>query len=215
MVGGVSTQRPLRRGTSVYMVLAVVIFLGSLGAAGGAYFWKQYLISQQQSFKIDLKNRENEFNPDLIQQLKVANVQIDTAKQVLASHIALSQVFGIIQQFTIANVRFLTLTMTGPTSQNSGVDISMNGYGTNLAAVAFQSDVLGQLAQYGLSKIVKNPMISDPALDPAGKVSFGFKATLDPVSLSYERLVSPDANAAAVVPVDDAVPDSQGSSTSP
>jgi len=199
VIGGLSTQKTVRRGTSAFMVIAVIAFLGSLGAAGGAYFWKNYLIGQQQQFKIDLKNRENEFKPELIQQLKEASVQIDTARQILNSHIALSQIFAIIQQFTVTSVRFLTLTVTGPTSQNNNVDITMTGYGTNLAALAFQSDVLGALDQYGLSNVFKNPIISDPALDVAGKVAFGFKATLNPSKLSYENLVNPQTSGAAPV----------------
>jgi hypothetical protein len=65
----------------------------------------------------------------------------------------------------------------------------MKGYGRNFSSVAFQSDVLGQLEQYGLRNIVKNPILSDPSLDTGGTVSFGFTATLNPASLSYRQSV--------------------------
>jgi hypothetical protein len=69
----------------------------------------------------------------------------------------------------------------------------MQGYGSSLSAVAFQSDVLNQLEQYGLRKIIRNPILSDPALDANGTVSFNFSATIDPAALSYMKSVEPAA----------------------
>ncbi len=63
----------------------------------------------------------------------------------------------------------------------------MKGYGSSFSAVAFQSDVLGKLVDYGLRGIVKNPILSDPSLDVNNSVSFGFTATIDPSTLSYEK----------------------------
>jgi hypothetical protein len=80
-----------------------------------------------------------------------------------------------------------------PVNQTEDIKVSLKGYGTSFSAVAFQSDVLGQLEQYGLRKIVKNPIISDPSLDQRGTVSFGFTASVDPKSVLYEKLVSSDA----------------------
>jgi hypothetical protein len=178
------------KGTSVFMTLAVVLFIVSLAGVGGAYAWKQYLTSAQATYKSDLAAREKQFNIDTIEQLKQVNVQIDTAKSVLANHIALSQIFSIISQMTIESVRFLGLDVTVPDNLSDGVKISMTGYGTSLAAVAFQSDVLSRLDQYGLRKIIKNPILSNPSLDSSsGDVSFGLTAVVDPSSLLYEKSV--------------------------
>jgi hypothetical protein len=71
------------------------------------------------------------------------------------------------------------------------IKVSLKGYGTSLSAVAWQSDVLGNLERYGLRKVVKNPILSDPALDSNGTVSFGFTASIDPASMTYERSLNP------------------------
>ena len=185
----VMMQRTPRRSVSLFMTLSVIIFILSLGAVAGAYFWNQYLTSAQDSYKQQLAEREKQFNTDLITQLKQVNVQIDMAKQLLNNHLALSQVFDIISHFTTVSSRFLSLDLSAPASQSDGVKISMKGYGRNFSSVAFQSDVLGQLEQYGLRNIVKNPILSDPSLDTGGTVSFGFTATLNPASLSYRQSV--------------------------
>ena len=183
------SQRP-RRNTSLFMSIAVLLFLLSLGAIGGTFAWKSYLENQQLDYKKQLSEREKQFNADLIEELKRQNIKIDVASQLLQSHLATSQIFDILGRLTIENVRFLNMDMSTPTNQTEDIKVSMKGYGTSFAAVAFQSDVLGQLEQYGLRKIVKNPIISDPALDQAGTVAFGFSASISPASLSYEKSIA-------------------------
>ena len=183
-------QKTPRRSVSLFMTFAVLAFIVSLGAIGGTYLWKQYLVTTQDNYRVQLSEREKQFNTDLIEQLKRVNVQIDMAKQLLDNHLAMSGVFDIISHFTAENSRFLSLDVSTPTNSSDGIKISMRGYGKDFQSVAFQSDVLGQLEQYGLRKIVKNPILSDPSLDSsAGSVSFGFTATLDPSSLSYKQSV--------------------------
>jgi hypothetical protein len=200
---GFNVAKSAHRGTSVYMAIAVIIFVISLGAVGAAYAWQQYLSSQQIQYKKDLADREKQFNTKLIGDLKQVNVQIDTAKNVLANHVALSQLFDVLQKLTIEKVRFTTLsvTMPGPESKSQNdLSVIMQGYGTNLSAVAFQSKVLSELEKYGLRQMVKNPIISNPSLEPAGSVAFGFTATLDLQSLTYAHFLSPTDTSAPASP---------------
>lgn len=184
--GGLS-QPPRKRGSSLFMTISVLVFLASLLAAGGSYFYKSLLLSSQEGYKQQLVEREKQFNADLIEKLKRQDVQLTLAGQILQNHLAVSQVFGIIGLLTIENVRFTSMDLSTGPGVNDGVKVTMKGYGTSLSAVAFQSDVLGKLDQYNLRKVVKNPILSDPALDTGGAVSFGFSATIDPESLSYEK----------------------------
>jgi hypothetical protein len=172
------------------MTIAVLLFVVSLIGVGGAYLWKQYLISAQENYKQTLIEREKQFNIDQIEQLKQVNVQIDTAKKLLRDHLSVSQIFQIISKFTIESVRFLSLDLTAAATPGNDLKIAMTGYGTSFSAIAFQSDVLGSLEQYGLHNIVKNPILSNPALNQSGTVSFGFSASVDPANISYESLIS-------------------------
>jgi hypothetical protein len=173
------------------MIIAVLVFLASLAAAGGMYFWKSMLLSAQEGYKTQLAQREKQFNSDLIEELKRQDVKISIAQELIRNHLAISNVFDILGSMTIQDVRFLSLDLTAPANGSEDIKVSMKGYGTNFQAVAFQSDVLGKLEDYGLRKIIKNPVLSDPALDSAGTVSFGFSATIDPTTLSYEKSLAP------------------------
>ncbi len=187
-IGGLNVRTSHSHTTSLFMTLATLLFVASLFAAGGMYFWKSYLLSAQESYKTQLAEREKQFNSDLIEELKRQNIKIDTAKNLILNHVATSQIFDIIGRLTIENVRFLSMDLTtAGTNSNEGIKISMKGYGTSLSAVAFQSDVLGKLEQYGLRKVVKNPILSDPSVDVGRTVSFGLSATIEPSSLSYKK----------------------------
>ena len=190
-VGGGAHPLSHHRGTSLFMALEVLLFIASLALTGGAYAWKAILISSQDSFKKDLAAREQQFNLDLISQLKEANIKVDTAKQLLANHLAMSEIFGLIGKLTIQDVRFMTLDVEAPPTVGGDVSVKLSGLGTSFSAVAFQSDVLNQLEQYGLRKIVINPILSDPQLAENGTVSFGFTASIDPTAISYEQSVAP------------------------
>lgn len=214
---GLNVPRRKHTGASLFMTLSTILFIASLTGVAGAYLWKNILNAAQTTYKQQLDTRVKQFNPDLIDSLKRANVKIDTAKQLLNNHIAMSKIFGIIGSLTIENVRFTSLNVTTSSANQSsgnpvssgnassnGISVTMKGLGANLSAVAFQSDVLGRLDQYGLRNIVKNPILSDPSTDATnGSVAFGFSATIDPGSLSYEKAVSTAAsssNASASAP---------------
>ncbi|MFA6295652.1 MAG: hypothetical protein WC666_04565 [Candidatus Paceibacterota bacterium] len=189
---GIVPQKSSPHIAGIFMNVAIFIFVASLIAIGGAYLWKKSLSSLQESYKKELVEREKQFNLNLVEQLKQVNVQIDTAKDLLKKHIAMSQIFDIIQKMTVADVRFTSMNLTGPTALTGEASLSMNGYGASLSAVAFQSDVLGQFSKYGLGglqKVIKNPMVSDPVLDSNGAVSFGFSATIESNNLSYIQSV--------------------------
>lgn len=195
---GLSTQPPKHHvAGSFFLTVSVVIFVLSLAAVGGVYAWKQVLLSQQASYQADLAAREKQFNTDLISQLKETNVKIDMARQLLQNHLAVSGIFKLIGSITTDNVRFMSMDLSGPQKAGDDLKVTLSGYGTSLSAVAFQSDVLNQLEQYGLRKVIKNPILSDPSLDSSGTVSFGFTASVDPSSLSYESSVTGGSAAAA------------------
>lgn len=195
MAGNIPAQHRSR--SSLIMTFATVIFILSLGAAIGSYVWKYVLISNRESYKQQLVQRQEQFNLDLIEQLKQVNIKINMARQLMSNHIAVSQIFDVVSRLTAEKVRFLSMQLSSSVTDgvadvgSSDLKISMEGFGLNLSTVAFQSDVLNQLEQYGLRKIVKNPILSDPTQDDEKNLtSFKFSASIDPKNISYEKSVT-------------------------
>jgi hypothetical protein len=187
-------QRPKTHVSSLYMAIAVIIFIISIAAAGGAYFWKSYQSSANAQYKIDLADRQKQFDLNLITKLKAINTQIDSAQKLLNNHVAFSRIFDIIQKMTVSEIRFLSMDFKDSVENNGKLTISMKGQGKNLSAVAFQSDILSELSKYGISNVVKNPIISNPTLDSTGSVSFSFSAEIDKSAVSYSQSITGDNN---------------------
>jgi len=184
--------------SGLLMSIATALLFISILSVVGAFLWKTYLSSAQTADQAALAAREKGYNLDQIQQLETESAKISLAKQVLANHVAASQVFGIIGDLTAENVRFMSLDFTGPAGTTGNSKVTLSGVGASLSAVAFQSDILATLSQYGLSNIVKNPILSNPALNSDGTVAFSFSASIDPSALSYEKEVaSPGAQSQA------------------
>ena len=73
--GTAGTIRSRGPSTSIFMILATVLFIVSLAAAGGAYAYNQYLLTSQTAYQTDLQNRQKEFDPDsVIEKLNTENL---------------------------------------------------------------------------------------------------------------------------------------------
>ena len=169
------------------MTLSTIIFVFSLVSIGGVLLWKQYLVSAQEQYKKDLVVREQQFNIDLIRQMKAESTKISLAKNLLNNHVAVSKLFSVISSLTAENVRFLNMDFASPSDQSGNeFKITMSGYSRDLPTVAFQAQVLNKLGDFGIKNVVRNPIVSDPTFNIGGSVSFNLAASLDPSVLLYQ-----------------------------
>jgi len=180
-------------GTSVFMFVSVIIFIISLGGAGFTFFWKDVLIKQQANYEKELGQAEKRFDVESIEQLKKANTKIDLANQLLKRHLAVSEIFDIMNRLTTEGIRFNSFDFTAPMVEGEGIKISVKGTGNSFSAIAWQSDVLGKSVKYGKNKVVKNPVISDLTLDDKGNVGFSLNAGFAVDDILYEKLLTPES----------------------
>lgn len=190
-------------GSSIFMILAVIVFIASIGLAGFTFVWKNILLTSQEQYKKDLAKNEQSFNISLIEDLKKASAKLSLAKEIIKSHVAVSEVFKIIGALTIDGVRFSDFTYEGPTgSGDSGTmgKLTLKGIATSYSSIAFQSDVFGQSSKLGTNKVIKNPLLSDMNLDANGNVGFTFSANIDPSLYSYEAVYTEILKSEGLIP---------------
>lgn len=200
---GLPSEKPRKYTSSLFMLIAILLFIVSMGGLGGAYAWKNYLKNSQVSLKTELVKREKQFNIDTIDRLKQVDSKINVISDLVNNHIALSEIFDIVARVAIEKVRFTSMEVVVPQKDGDSASIAITGEGTSLMAVAFQSDVLSQLEQYGLRKIIKNPMLTNPTISDVNKVNFNFSAQVDPIYLTYKHalgLIDPEASSTSDVP---------------
>ncbi len=181
-------------GGSVFMFISVILFLASVAGAGFTFVWKDILLKQQGNYKMELKKAEARFDVDLISKLKKVNTKLDLSSRLLKKHLAISEIFAILNSLTADGIRFNSFEFTAPESDNDLLKISLKGVGNSFSAIAWQSDVFGQSTKFGKNKVVKNPILTDLVLDDKGNVAFTFTASLDPSDVSYEKVLTEDTS---------------------
>lgn len=191
----VSEQKAIavKAGTSILMVIGTILFLVSVAGAVFSVIWINVLNKDQESYKKQLVDSQKRFDIALIEELKKINTKIDLSKRLLKSHISAGEVFSIISQLTVENVRFNSFSFSAPAKEGDGVKMTLSGTARDPYAIAFQSDVFGESEKFGKNKVLKEPVMSDVSEIDNGGVKFSFSATINPEDLLYAKLMAPEA----------------------
>lgn len=181
-----------RRGdsVSVFMVISVVVFVLSLGAALGVFAYKKILITRIAEMDETLVRAKNAFEPDFVLKLSRFDKRVSASRELLSSHGALSSLFTLLENDTLATVRFDSFSFTTSGAGEGGA-LAMTGRAKNFSSIALQSDVFGE------ERFIKNPVFSDLNPDQSGNIAFRFSATVDKPLLSFKNALPPSPKATA------------------
>ncbi|MBX4209564.1 hypothetical protein KW799_02655 [Candidatus Parcubacteria bacterium] len=162
----------------LFSLLATIIFLVALALSGGAYFYQGVLKKQIAEGKASLDRAKGAFEPELINQIIRLDTRLETGKNLLASHIAITPFLDFLSTVTLKSVRFKDFNFSYLSPDK--ITVTMKGQAQSYAAVALQSDLLNAQKQ------LKNAILSDMALEPTGNVGFSLTATIDPGLVSFK-----------------------------
>lgn len=180
-----SLTAPVRkaRGSSigVFFLFTLVIFIGAIALAVGVFLYQQFIIKSIEQKSASLARASAAFEPSIIQEISRLDIRINSAKEILSDHKAISSFFGLLEALTLESVRFENLEYR--TDEGGKTNISMRGRARNFSSVALQSDIFGQ------NKFIQEPIFSDLNLDKKGGVVFSFSAFIDPRLISYENTI--------------------------
>lgn len=177
-------------------LITFVLFIASIAAAGGVYLYGQYVNQAIVEGKKQLDRNENAFDPTTIQELTRLNDRISSADILIKQHMAVSNLFAVLSDTTLKNVRFNDFSYAK--AGDGKVNITMKGQATSYETVALQSRAF---TDPGLRNVFRSPIFGDLNLDQSGNVTFSFSASVDPALVSYYKTIK-DRSAAAVETVD-------------
>jgi hypothetical protein len=168
--------------TGLVLLIAILLFITSLVAAGGVFLYKnllkQSIVSKAQSLELNQKA----YDPQVIQELLRIDDRIGEAQKLLASHIAPSAIFIFLSQQTLEKVQ---LTSFDYQIKDDKPTIEVRGVADSFSSVALQSD------QFAASKVLKDIVFSGVDLDNTnGKVSFTVNATIVPSLIQYSSVLT-------------------------
>ncbi len=165
---------------NVFFLVALIVFLTSVVASVGVFFYKQVAEQRLEEKVALLEKTRTAFEPALVTELATVDSHIKSAQNILNSHIALSAFFNMLEQSTLQSVQFDSFTFSH--SDESGMIVQMKGRGLSFSSVALQSDIFGK------NPYIQGPIFSNLDLDNTGSVLFDFSAVVDPTLVSYQRL---------------------------
>ena len=166
-------------GTGLLMLIAVLVFIGSLAAAGGTFMYGKLLDKSIADKDSQLKKAEGAFDTASIVDLSRLDIRLTQARTLLGSHVAPSGVFTLLSATTLERVQFTSLDLG--IEGDGSAKIALTGVADSFSSLALQSD------QFSAAKALRDVVISGITTDASGRVQFSLSASIDPSILSYAK----------------------------
>lgn len=177
-----AAQKVRAGGMGLFFLIALLMFVISLVAAGLAVGYRQYLNKDLADNKAKLELDKGAFDPATINDLVRMDSRLTQAGQLLDKHVAPSGIFDFLAQKTLQNVQFTGFQYT--LSNTGTANIELDGVTDSFATIALQSDALGK------STALKDVIFSNITVEENGQVGFTVEATVDPSLISYAKQVA-------------------------
>ncbi|HEV3244873.1 MAG TPA: PilN domain-containing protein [Candidatus Paceibacterota bacterium] len=179
------TTVPARRAggglSELLLLVSIILFIVSAALAGGVFLYDQYLQNSNASKLSQLQSAQAAFDPALVQQLTRLDSRMSSAESLLSAHLAPSQFFSMLDQSTVQDVSFTSLSYNATNPRQ--VTLTMTGVAGSVNAIALQAEVFSQ------SGVITNPIFSNIDAEQDG-VHFNFTALVNPSALSYQSYVA-------------------------
>ncbi len=177
-------QRPksIKSGGGLLNVFAFIIFLASIISVGGAYFYRNGIRSDIETYKVSLQRARAAFEPSLITELQILDKRLNAATSILDKHIAVSPIFVLLQDLTLPTVRYSDFSYVIDERTNL-VNMQLKGEARGYNHIALQADLFSK------NKFIKNPIFSDFTLDQIGNVDFNLSFSVDRSLVTYDSFL--------------------------
>lgn len=169
---------------SISMVVSIFILVVMLLAAGGLYFYKEFiLVKDKQALSDNLKKVKESFNKDTVTELEMYDKRTTVARQVLEGHIVLSPLFEKINELTLSSIQY---TKFDHKITNNLFAVQMSGIARDYKSIALQADVFNT----DKGAVFKDVIFSNLTKDKNNFVTFDVEFDVDPSLLSYANNIT-------------------------
>lgn len=163
-------------GAGLVFFIGLLTFIISLVLAGGVFAYDVYLKNAAVRKEEQLRAQRDAFAPEVIREMSRLSTKISVTEDLLADHVAVSEIFEMLQTITLQTVRFTSFAFN---TTDKGVQVTMQGEGLSFTSVALQAD------EFAKNPNLSNSVFSGFALDNRGNVTFTVTSVVNPQILSY------------------------------
>jgi len=190
------------RPVSILLVLSYFIFFTVIASYGGLYFYNKSLKNTLAKNTKELEIEKSKADPSsAVEEGEKLQKQINSVKDLLNNHVALSTVFEILEGVTLKSITLQEFSLeqdkpadgsvdakgNNQTVNGSGFVIKTKGIAPSYGSLAYQSDVLKKEVESGDK--IKSFSIDKPILDESGNISFNLDITVDSQFLLYKKKI--------------------------
>jgi hypothetical protein len=179
MMPGGAAERKNSSNVTILGIISGIVLVVMGGLSLLVFFYKDALINSNNEKKEKISQEIAAIDPMLTEDLTTLKARIDAATELFRSHIALSTLFSVLQQSTLASIQYQTLDYTQ--EDNIGFSVKLKGIAGGFNDVAYQSDVLSQ------NTYLKESKISNFILTDEGNVEFLVEAMIDPDQVTFAK----------------------------
>jgi len=165
------------RGPGYYLML--MVFLASVVVSLGVFGYTKIVESNIQEKIARLERQKEAFDEETVAMLTRADAHITNAKKILGSHIAVSELFTLLETITLARVQYTEFEYAGVPSQTALATIT--GLSKNFQDVALQTE------QYRLHESLHKPVVRDLERLENNTVSFAIDVSVDQRLVTFSQ----------------------------
>lgn len=165
------SRRPRSGGHNLFLVIAMFVFGLALLAAAGTYAYDRYLSHALSVKAEELAVAQRQVDEDQVEEFVRLRDRLTYGRDLLDNHIALSQVFDVLEAQTLVSVRFASLDLT--VADDHTAQIEIEGTARNFNALAAQSNA------FASEKGIRRAIFSGIVVNANNTVNFRLTADLD------------------------------------
>ncbi len=183
----ISSRRPV----SLLNFVVKIIFVFSIIAAVGVYFYKLTIEKRVQEKDTQIVLASERFDANAIAEMKLLDTRIKASEELVRNHIMLSPIFLALEEVTLKSVSYTKFEYKIITEEGvRKIMVLMTGKATSYEALALQSDALVT------NKYIKDTIFSNLNLDDKGRVTFDLSFIVLPTFLNYQDTLNREGGAA-------------------
>jgi hypothetical protein len=164
----------------IFSTVSTVVFFLTLILLGGAFGYEFYLKNQIELVKAEVVKANESYQLQDAKNIIAANSRLMSIKRLVDRHIAMSEMFSLLQTLTLKKVAFSNFSYKSIGGEN---EITMDTEAQTYNALA------QQLAAFSENSYIKKPRFTDFALSENGNIKTKFTAVIDPSLVSYKKAV--------------------------
>ena len=189
------------------LMLGIVALAVSCALAAGVFVYQQYLKTSINRSLDRLREAREQFDPSLVNQLTRLDNRMQSADDLLATHLAPSAFFSVLDQITAQTVAYQGLEME--VNDPRRITLKMSGVARSVNSIAFQADLLSQ------SGVFTSPIFSNLDRQKDG-VHFSLNSFIDATKINFADLINVAMSAASgATQASPAAPETPSAPTSP